>query len=122
MFNHARASPKTEELSSDLLTNSFPPAQKQPVTPVSWSSQIAKKSASHNKKDRVEKYANYFKDGEILPIPDLVETVEPKILSAYLNIYGGVEQVTQITSSSGTAYGDYAFILCLNRRGFNAIH
>ena len=30
---------------------------------------------------RVMKYAEYFKDGEILPIPKLVESVEPKTLS-----------------------------------------
>ena len=43
------------------------------------------------------------------------------ILAAYLSIYGGVEQVTQITSNSGTAYGDYVFIMCLNRGRFNNI-
>ena len=43
------------------------------------------------------------------------------VLAAYLSIYGGVEQVTQITSNSGTAYGDYVFIMCLDRGGFNNI-
>ena len=37
-----------------------------------------KKSASNYERDRVEKYANYFKDGEI---PELVQAVEPKTLS-----------------------------------------
>ena len=32
-----------------------------------------------------------------------------------------MEQVTQITSMSRLAYDDYAFIMCLGRRGFNAI-
>ena len=31
--------------------------------------------------DRVQKYSKYFKENEILPIPDLVEAVEPKTLS-----------------------------------------
>ena len=43
------------------------------------------------------------------------------VLAAYLSIYGDVEQVTQITSNSSTAYGDYVFIVCLNRGGFNNI-
>ena len=43
------------------------------------------------------------------------------VLAAYLSIYGGVEQVTQVTSNSGTAYGDYVFIMCLDRGGFNNI-
>ena len=43
------------------------------------------------------------------------------VLTAYLSIYGGMEQVTQITSNSGTAYGDYVFIMCLDRGGFNNI-
>ena len=43
------------------------------------------------------------------------------VLTAYLSIYGGVEQVTQITSNSGTAYDGYVFITCLDRGGFNNI-
>ena len=43
------------------------------------------------------------------------------VLAAYLSIYGGVEQVTQITPNSGMAYGDYAFIMCFDRGGFNNI-
>ena len=44
------------------------------------------------------------------------------VLAAFLSIYGGVEQVIQITSNSGTAYGDYIFIMCLDRGGFNIPH
>ena len=77
-----RPSSKPEELSSDLLASTIPPAQKPPATLVSWLSQCAnKKSASDYKRDRVNKYAEFFKDGEILPIPELVEPVEPKTLS-----------------------------------------
>ncbi len=32
-------------------------------------------------RDRVEKYAKYFKGNEILPIPELVEKLTPRILS-----------------------------------------
>ena len=40
-----------------------------------------KKLASDYERDRVEKYATYFKDREILLMPKLVEAVEPKTLS-----------------------------------------
>ena len=43
------------------------------------------------------------------------------VLAAYLSIYGGVEQVTQVTSTRGTAYGDYVFVMCLDRGGFSKI-
>ena len=43
------------------------------------------------------------------------------VFTTYLSIYGSVEQVTQITSNSGTAYGDYVFIMCLDREGSNNI-
>ena len=42
-------------------------------------STIPKKS--DYQRDRVEKYAEYFKQNEILPIPELVKAVEPKHLS-----------------------------------------
>ena len=41
------------------------------------------------------------------------------VLAAYLSIYGDVEQVTQVTSTRGTAYGDYVFVMCLDRGGFS---
>ena len=39
------------------------------------------------------------------------------VLAAYLSIYGGVEQVTQVTLTRGTTYGDYVFVMCLDREG-----
>ena len=74
-------SPKPEDLS--LSSSAIQPGQKPPATPVSWSSQIQKKKKSpeDHENDRVTKYAKYFKDNEILPIPELVEAVEPKTLS-----------------------------------------
>ena len=201
------------DLSSSAST--IPPAQKPKETTVSWSSHcVNQKTPSDYARDRAEKYANYFKEGEILPIPELVKEVEPKtlsfvvtdlktkrlaglkketfedllksanipgkyfcrrsfatwdvllpseevakklaggnittrffrlqpeyrgkrrikvtvcnvsmqlsgdVLAAYLSIYGGVEQVSQITSTRGTAYGDYVFIMCLDRGGFNNV-
>ena len=207
-----------EEVLYDLSSsssNTISPTQKPQVTTVSWSSHcVNKKSASDYERDSIEKYANYFKDGEMLPIPELVQAVEPKtlsfvvtdlktkrlarlkketfedllktanipgkyfccrsfatwdvlhpseevakklaggnittrffrlqteyrgkcrikvtvcnismqlsgdVLAAYLSIYGSVEQVTQVTSNSGTAYADYVFVMCIDRGGFNNI-
>ena len=39
------------------------------------------KSPEDNRKDRVDKYARYFKGNRILLIPELVEAVQPKTLS-----------------------------------------
>ena len=48
--------------------------------PVSWSTQVNKKTPQDYKKDRAEKYAQYFQGNWILPIPELV-VVQPKTLS-----------------------------------------
>ena len=64
-----------------MPASTIPPAQKVPSIPVSWSTQANKKTAQDCKKDRVEKYAQYFKGNRILPIPELVEAVQPKTLS-----------------------------------------
>ena len=61
--------------------STIPPAQKVPSIPVSWSTQKNKKLPQDYEKDRVEKYAQYFKGNRILPIPELVEAVQPKTLS-----------------------------------------
>ncbi len=79
MFSESEPSPKPE----DLTSSDIQPAQKPPATPVSWSSQLQKKKKSPKdyENDRVTKYSAYFKENEILPIPELVEAVEPKTLS-----------------------------------------
>ena len=185
------------------------PAQKSP-TP--WKGQ--QRGPADYERDRVEKYAKYFKGNEILPIPELVEKLTPRILSlvvsdlktkrlvglkketfeellrkagipcqyfcrksfatwdvllpteeqaaklaannittrcfrlqpeyrgtrrlrvticnvpahitgevlaAYLSSYGQVGEYNLLRSPAGTAYGDYAFRLCLTRDGFKAI-
>ena len=81
MFSESEPSPNPEDFSSSDIQ----PAQKSPATPVSWSSQLQKKKKKKSPKDyendRVTKYSAYFKENEILPIPKLVEAVEPKTLS-----------------------------------------
>ena len=44
-----------------------------------------------------------------------------EVLAAYLSAYGQVEEFNLLRSPAGTAYGDYAFRLCLTRDGFKAI-
>ena len=44
-----------------------------------------------------------------------------EVLAAYLSAYGHVEEFNLLRSPAGTAYGDYAFRLCLTRDGFKAI-
>ena len=58
----------------------IPPGQKsQHEDPSPW--KIKQKRPEEYEKDRVGKYANYFKGNEILPIPELVEKLEPRIVS-----------------------------------------
>ena len=44
-----------------------------------------------------------------------------EVLAAYLSAFGQVEEYNLLRSPAGTAYGDYAFRLCLTRDGFKAI-
>ena len=58
----------------------IPPGQKiQLENPSPW--KIKQKSLDEYEKDRVGKYANYFKGNEILPIPELLQKLEPRIVS-----------------------------------------
>ena len=188
------------------------PIQPTQKSPMPWKGQ--QRGPADYERDRVEKYAKYFKGNEILPIPELVEKLMPRILSlvvsdlkskrlvglkketfeellrkagipcqyfcrksfatldvllptedqaaklaannittkyfrlqpeyrgtrrlrvticnvpahitgevlaAYLSSYGQVEEFNLLRSPAGTAYGDYAFRLCLTRDGFKAI-
>ena len=56
------------------------PAQKS-HTP--WKGQ--QRGPADYEKDRLEKYAKYFKGNEILPIPELVEKLTPRILSPVIS-------------------------------------
>ena len=44
-----------------------------------------------------------------------------EVLAAYLSAYGHIKEFNLLRSPAGTAYGDYAFWLCLTRDGFKAI-
>ena len=44
-----------------------------------------------------------------------------EVLVAYLSAYGQVEEFNLFRSPAGTAYGDYAFRMCLTRDGYKAI-
>ena len=44
-----------------------------------------------------------------------------EVFAAYLSSYGQVEEYKLLRSPAGTAYGDYAFRMCLTRDGFKAI-
>ena len=44
-----------------------------------------------------------------------------EVLAAYLSAYSHVEEFNLLRSPARTAYGDYAFRLCLTRDGFKAI-
>ena len=48
-------------------------------------------------------------------------SITGEVLAAYLSSYGQVEEFNLLRSPAGTAYGDYAFRLCLTRDGFKAI-
>ena len=42
-------------------------------------------------------------------------------LASFLSTYGQVEEVIPLKGGTGMANGNYAFILCLKREGFQAI-
>ena len=80
IFNEIEPSPKPEDLSFSSAS-SIRPAQRPPETSVSWSSQLQKKKKKtprDHENNRVNKLAKYFKENEILPIPELVQAIEPK--------------------------------------------
>ena len=68
----AQPSPVPEEAPFDLSSSAstVPPAQKQ--TAVSWSSHcVNEESPCDCARDGVERCEKYFKDGEVLPVPEL---------------------------------------------------
>ena len=68
---------KTLSMASTIQTGQR--TTEQTITPAPWSPK--RKTAEDYANDRVGKYAQYFEKGRILPIPELVEAVEPKTLS-----------------------------------------
>ena len=73
--------PNWPSLPSPTETDSpIQPGQREkPASPGPWKTQ--QKGLDDHEKDRVGKYAQYFKDNEILPIPEIIERLEPMILS-----------------------------------------
>ena len=63
-----------------LPASSIPPAEKVQEIPVSWSAKTKKMSPEDYANNRA-KYTQYFKGNRILPIPELVEAVQPKTIS-----------------------------------------
>ena len=60
--------------------SSIQPAQKVPSLPASWTTKVIQKTPKDYSKIR-EKYEKYFQGNRILPIPELVQEVQPKIIS-----------------------------------------
>ena len=60
----------------------IPPGQKsKPENPSPSPWKIQQKNPEDYEKDRVGKYADYFKGNEILPIPEIILKMEPRIVS-----------------------------------------
>ena len=66
--------------STSTPASTIQPAQKVPPAPASWTVQISKKDPINCRRMR-EKYEKYFQGNRILPIPELVKEVQPKIVS-----------------------------------------
>ena len=72
-------SPAEKTLSTASTIQPSQRTTEQPVKPTPQSQK--RKTAEDYAKDRVGKYTQYFEKDRILPIPELVEAVEPKTLS-----------------------------------------
>ena len=65
-----------ETQNTESQESPIPQAQKNPTA---WKGQQS--GPDDNEKDRVGRYAKYFKGNEILPIPEIVERIAPRVLS-----------------------------------------
>ena len=54
-------------------------------------------------------------------VSNVPAVITGEVLAAYLSVFGQVEEFNLLRSPVGTAYGEYAFRLCLTRDGFKAI-
>ena len=54
-------------------------------------------------------------------VSNVPAVITGEVLAAYLSEFGQVEEFNLLRSPAGTAYGEYAFRLCLTRDGFKAI-
>ena len=87
------------------------------------SEEVAKKLAGGNITTRFFRLQPEYRGKRRIKVTvcNVLMQLSRDVLAAYLSIYGGVEQVIQIRSNSGTAYSDNVFIMCLDRGGFNTI-
>ena len=58
---------------------------------------------------------------EYMGTPRIDVTVCNVLVASFLSAYAQVEDLTQLRAAAKTAHGDYAFQLCLNRKGFQTI-
>ena len=70
----------SQDIKSSQGSPEIQPAQKSP-TP--W--KVQQRGPEDYERDRVGKYAKYFKGNEILPIPEIVQKMEPRILSLVIS-------------------------------------
>ena len=79
------ALPKQSEEShvTSLIGSNWPslPSESGSPIPPRQKTKPEKKNPEEYEKDRVGKYAEFFKGNEILPIPELLEKLEPRIVS-----------------------------------------
>ena len=66
--------------STSTPASTIHPTQKVPPVPASWTAQITKNAPINYERIR-EKYEKYFQGNRILPTPELVKEVQPKIVS-----------------------------------------
>ena len=69
-------SPAESQETNDSQDSSIQPAQKSPTA---WKGQ--QRRPDDYEKDRVGRYAQYFKVNEILPIPEIAQKITPRVLS-----------------------------------------
>ena len=63
----------------EIINSQDSPIQPAQKSPTAWKGQ--QRGPADFERDRVGRYAKYFKGNEILPIPELVEKLTPRILS-----------------------------------------
>ena len=82
---------ESQDKTNETQDSPIPPAQKSPTA---WRGQ--QRGPDDYEKDRVGRYAKYFKGNEILPIPEIAEKISPRVLSLVVRHKnqkaGGAEQ------------------------------
>ena len=59
--------------------NQYSPIQQAQKSPTAWKGQ--QRGPEEYEKDRVRRFAKYFKGNEILPIPEIADKIKPRVLS-----------------------------------------